>query len=533
MAIFVLDISNSQLLFNERVAEELAAAGHDVTMILMTPQPDRDNTDIRINSGIKGNEKSLEIFEEPAIRFLVHVLKATVKISRKEMEDKEEEFIYEEVPGWKMIERIRMQTTLLVETCRATLEQPKFLKWLEKEHFDVAFAPMFDVCTVGLVHAANIPGWIWLNSGSVMDYIAYLTGIPVIPSYVPPMMMEAAGELNFMQRVKSMIGHGLTKLIWTRLVAVPQTQLFRTLISPGFPDLQDLAAKCPLIMANTNDLYEMPRPTLAKVVNIGGVGMASAVKPIPEKLPEHIAKIMDKGDGAILFSFGSVAPAYKMPMRWKKIFLDTFKRFPNYQFLLRYEKDDIKDMLPPNVHLFTWMPQTDMLSHPNVRAFITHGGYSSFQEAVIAGVPLITIPLFGDQSKNARLAEHHGFSLVLLKGELSVDTVSNALEEVTTNPRSMETAQRLSRMLKLQPVKPAELLVGWSEFVAEFHTLENLEPAGIKLNFFQYYSLDVMALLLFVLFVLLLILVVATKLLKCLLTRVLSLVFRPKKQKKA
>ncbi|EYC18396.1 hypothetical protein Y032_0027g1498 [Ancylostoma ceylanicum] len=54
MAIFVLDISNSQLLFNERVAEELAAAGHDVTMILMTPQDDRDNTDIRIKSRIKG-----------------------------------------------------------------------------------------------------------------------------------------------------------------------------------------------------------------------------------------------------------------------------------------------------------------------------------------------------------------------------------------------------------------------------------------------------------------------------------------------
>ncbi|RCN32247.1 UDP-glucoronosyl and UDP-glucosyl transferase [Ancylostoma caninum] len=482
-------------------------------MILISPQADRDNTDIPIKSGIK-----------------VHGLKATVKISRKEMEDKVEEFIYEELPGWKMIERLKMQTTLLVETCRATLEQPKFLKWLEKEHFDVAFAPMFDVCTVGLVHAAKIPGWIWLNSGSVMDYIAYLTGIPVIPSYVPPMMMEAAGELNFMQRIKSLIGHGLTKLIWTRLVAVPQTQLFRTIISPDFPDLQDLAAKCPLIMANTNDLYEMPRPTLAKVVNIGGVGMVSDVKPIPEKLPDHIAKIMDKGDGAILFSFGSVAPTYKMPMRWKKIFLETFKRFPNYQFLLRYEKDDINDMLPPNVHLFTWMPQTDMLSHPNVRAFITHGGYNSFQEAVLAGVPLITIPLFGDQSKNARLAEHHGFSLVLLKGELSVEALSGALEEVTTNPRYMETAQRLSRMLKLQPVKPADLLVGWSEFVAEFHTLENLEPAGIKLNFFQYYSLDVITLLLSVL---LLTLAVTTKLLKFIFTRVLSLVFRPKKEKKA
>ncbi|KHJ82773.1 hypothetical protein OESDEN_17532 [Oesophagostomum dentatum] len=95
-------------------------------------------------------------------------------------------------------------------------------------------------------------------------------------------------------------------------------------------------------MANTNDLYEMPRPILAKVVAIGGVGMVNEAKPLPTVLPERIAKIMDSGDGAILFSFGSVAPAYKMPMEWKKIFLATFQRFPNYQFLVRYEKDDIE-----------------------------------------------------------------------------------------------------------------------------------------------------------------------------------------------
>ncbi|KHJ96615.1 hypothetical protein OESDEN_03425 [Oesophagostomum dentatum] len=94
-------------------------------------------------------------------------------------------------------------------------------------------------------------------------------------------------------------------------------------------------------MANTNDLYEMPRPILAKVIGIGGVGMVNETKPLPEALSKRITKIMDTGDGAILLSFGSVAPAYKMPMEWKKIFLATFQRFPKYQFLVRYEKDDI------------------------------------------------------------------------------------------------------------------------------------------------------------------------------------------------
>ncbi|KAK6010931.1 hypothetical protein OSTOST_23998, partial [Ostertagia ostertagi] len=129
-------------------------------------------------------------------------------------------------------------------------------------------------------------------------------------------------------------------------------------------------------MANTNDLYEIPRPTLAKVVNIGGLGMESRdVKP----LPKNIEEIMEKGDGVIVLSFGSVAVAYRMPMEWKMVFLETFKRFPNYQFLVRYESDDIRGNLSSNVHLFKWFPQTDILNHPRTKALITHGGYNSFQ----------------------------------------------------------------------------------------------------------------------------------------------------------
>ncbi|VDM65590.1 unnamed protein product [Strongylus vulgaris] len=398
---------------------------------------------------------------------------------------------------------------------------------------------MFDVCSVGLVYEAKIPAWIWLNSGSIMDYIAYRIGVPIIPSYVPrflleiiflAMMMEAGAEMSFLKRVKSVIGHGLTNLIWTKLVADPETQLFRTFVSPDFPDLIDLAAKCPLIMANTNDLYELPRPTLAKIVNIGGVGMVSEEKPLNEVLSKSILDIIDRSDGVVLFSFGSVAPMWKMPTSWKKMFMAAFQRFPTYQFLLRYEKDDINDILPPNVHLFKWMPQSDLLRHPKTKAFITHGGYNSFQEAVHTGVPCITIPLFGDQSKNALLAEHHGFSLVLRKGELSKEIIYSALKEIISNPRYKEAASRLSRMVKQQPVNPTELLVRWSEFVAEFQTLENLAPFGTKLNFIQYHSLDVIA---FLLTVAILVLILAIKLLKFILKLLWSILSQLKKEKAA
>lgn len=50
-------------------------------------------------------------------------------------------------------------------------------------------------------------------------------------------------------------------------------------------------------------------------------------------------------------------------------------------------------------------------------------------------------------------------------------------------------------MIAKQPVSAEHQLVKWTEFVAEFKTLDNLRPAGQKLNFWQYYSLDVIGFL--------------------------------------
>ncbi|RCN26391.1 hypothetical protein ANCCAN_27883 [Ancylostoma caninum] len=106
-------------------------------------------------------------------------------------------------------------------------------------------------------------------------------GVPRIPSYVPPIIMESTDHMNFLERTKSLAGHTLTIPVWKWILADKETALFRELLDPKFPDLIELAEQCPLVMVNSNDLYDIPRPTLAKIVNIGGVGMQlKDVKPL-------------------------------------------------------------------------------------------------------------------------------------------------------------------------------------------------------------------------------------------------------------
>ncbi|KAK6037553.1 hypothetical protein COOONC_24942 [Cooperia oncophora] len=64
----------------------------------------------------------------------------------------------------------------------------------------------------------------------------------------------------------------------------------------------------------------------------------------------------------------------------------------------------IKNVIPTK-----WTPQGDLLADARLTLFVTHGGANSMMETAIRGKPVITIPLFADQSKNAKLMSKYGF----------------------------------------------------------------------------------------------------------------------------
>ena len=119
--------------------------------------------------------------------------------------------------------------------------------------------------------------------------------------------------------------------------------------------------------------------------------------------------------GCIILSFGSILRSADLPSDVRRRFLSTFARLKQ-RVIMKWE-DNSKlskdDLIPSNVKFMTWLPQQDLLGHPKVRLFITHGGLNSIQEAVYHKVPLIILPFIVDQPINARKAQSEGFAIHL------------------------------------------------------------------------------------------------------------------------
>ncbi|TKC34103.1 hypothetical protein EI555_009785, partial [Monodon monoceros] len=82
------------------------------------------------------------------------------------------------------------------------------------------------------------------------------------------------------------------------------------------------------------------------------------------------------------------------------------------------------ETLGANTRLYGWIPQNDLLG-----AFITHCGTNGIYEAIYHRVPMVVIPLFGDQHDNIAHIKAKGAAVEL---NLHIITSSNLLNTLNT-----------------------------------------------------------------------------------------------------
>jgi MGT family glycosyltransferase len=96
---------------------------------------------------------------------------------------------------------------------------------------------------------------------------------------------------------------------------------------------------------------------------------------------------------------------------------------------------------PPNAVLETFVPHSAVLSH--VDAMITQCGLGSLTKALLHGVPLVCVPVIGEQADNAARVEAKGAG-IRLNRDASSAQIRGALTKVLTVPSYREAAGSLA-----------------------------------------------------------------------------------------
>lgn len=121
---------------------------------------------------------------------------------------------------------------------------------------------------------------------------------------------------------------------------------------------------------------------------------------------------------------------------------------------------------PPNVHVASWLPIEQMLRSCDL--FITHGGFNSVKEALTVGVPMVVVPVAGDQPYAAIRCRALGVAQVVNSHERTVEQVRDAARSVLGDRAYMARAVAVrDEMVGLPKVNEAVLML---EEVASFAT---------------------------------------------------------------
>lgn len=259
---------------------------------------------------------------------------------------------------------------------------------------------------------------------------------------------------------------------------------FQNLTQP-LPSISDLEKSNSIILVNTHSSINYPRPQMPGMVNVGG----SHMKPL-QPLPDEIRKFIEGAKhGVIFFSFGSLLRGSNMPQSKFEELLKVFGGLKQ-RVLWKFETNMTKT--PSNVMMKSWLPQTDILAHPNIVLFISHGGLFGTIEASCFGVPILFMPFYGDQYRNAKMIESKGFGKSILFSEINQKSLKLVINEMIYNKNYRENAKNISKIFNDKFANPLDEAMYWIEHVAKFDGVKHLKSPAIKFPWYKYLMIDVL-----------------------------------------
>ncbi|XP_063287579.1 UDP-glucuronosyltransferase 2C1-like [Pelobates fuscus] len=382
--------------------------------------------------------------------------------------------------AWDFIKTIKTGTSV-VSLLSNLFENKDLMERLGTAGFDLVLADPYTVGGVMLSNYLKLPLVFfgrWMPSEDIHFAIA-----PSPLSYVPVINSRVTDRMTFSERMKNVLLYTLY-LVSTRFFVYPKyDELSKRYLGTDLTVLE-MYQRADIYLMKVDFVFEFPRPTMPNVVYIGGF-QCQASKPLAQEFQEF----MDSSkQGVVIFSLGTILKT--LPLNIAREIAAGLAQLPE-RVIWRYTGEQ-PDTLGNNTKTVNWLPQNDLLGHPNTKAFLAHGGENGVYEAIYNGVPIVGIPIFGDQYENLLRLKAKG-AAVMLESLLNVSSrdIVNAVRLVIDDPSYRDAMRNLSKLHRDTPIPPLDAAVFWTEFAMRHGGAGHLKATGNNLPWYQYYLLDV------------------------------------------
>ncbi|XP_071798767.1 UDP-glucuronosyltransferase 2C1-like isoform X2 [Asterias amurensis] len=345
--------------------------------------------------------------------------------------------------------------------------------------------PLYQVTLSQLLKVPFINFGLLPMAPSQNDRFAYN---PSNAAYVPERMSFLSDTMTFKERVKNTLLYWITSFFYYKYCLGPMDDILQKHNIRLDANFGQLMSEAQMWIFNSDFVVDFPRPLSPHVKFVGGV-MSGPASPLDE---EWQAFVDSSGEhGVVLLALGTLI-SDGLTEEQSTTIAASLSLLP--QKVVWGYSGKIPTNVGNNTKIVKWIPQNDLLGSPKVRAFISHGGLSSIHQCIYHAVPMVGIPVFGDQKDNFIRLDAKGMSLHLDIRTMTDRTLYDAIIQVIYNRTFKENAERLSEIARDRPtsLSPAEETAYWIEYAIK-HGTEHLKPYALQLSFIQYYLLDVIA----------------------------------------
>ena len=333
----------------------------------------------------------------------------------------------------KFFPKIMAESASNFEPCLVTVQ-----KHVSSNRPDVMVASMFSDCAIDVAKAHDVPtGIIYATPlGSLFGYEDHVAAPDAL------LWSSLDEHQNFWPRLRKVLSLVLLISVAMDMAAAANAIREKHGIAPiGHP----LTNWGKAAVFHTWPLgLDLARPLRPLTFSTGFVVSEYQPPTNLSELDSSLVEILNTSPGGVvLAAFGTLAAPSPEIVAQIVQGLDAWARAQSQPAAAIYVMNDfshdvdLPQMLPADSGVKIvkgWVNQRMILEHANTKAFITHGGQGSIAEAVYHQVPMLAIPIFGDQPSNGHRLQEAGIGLKLhfREEEVTASAVRDSLTNLTS-----------------------------------------------------------------------------------------------------